>query len=249
MKSIERHKLKENEFARSVAHAREALETRKRDITVIASVIVLLLFGVGAYVWWSQSRDAKANDMLAAALTIYEAPVVAAADLPKPAPGSPLPIQPPGTYPSEKEKLDAALPKLMEAAEKYPSRDAGLVARYTAASALASLGRYAEAEQRYQEVADKAGGSIYARTARLGVADVQVAQGKYDSAINIYTEMSRDPNSQIPVDGVLMQLGRAYTRAGKKEEAAGAFNRVINDFPQSLFTADARRELELVKKS
>ena len=172
-----------------------------------------------------------------------------AADLPKPAPGSPPPLQPAGTFPSEKEKLDTALPKLMEAADTYPSTDAGLVARYTAASVLAGLGRYAEAEQRYQEVADKAGRSIYARTARLGVADVQVAQGKYDSAINIYTEMSRDPNSQIPVDGVLMQLGRAYTRAGKKEEAAGAFNRVINDFPQSLFTADARRELELVKKS
>ena len=249
MKSIERHKLKENEFARSVAHAREALETRKRDITVIATVIVVLLLGVGGYVWWSKSRDAKANDMLATALTVYEAPVVTAADLPKPAPGSPPPLQPPGTFPSEKEKLDAALPKLMEAADKYPSTDAGLVARYTAASALAGLGRYAEAEQRYQEVAEKAGRSIYARTARLGVADVQVAQGKYDSAINIYTEMSRDPNSQIPVDGVLMQLGRAYTRAGKKEEAAGAFNRVINDFPQSLFTADARRELELVKKS
>jgi len=180
---------------------------------------------------------------------VYEAPVVTEADLPKPAPGSPLPIQPAGTFPSEQAKLDAALPKLMETADKYPSTDAGLAARYTAASALASLGRYAEAEQRYQEVADKAGRSIYGRTARLGVADVQVAQGKYDNAITIYTEISRDPNAQIPVDGVLMQLGRAYTRAGKKDEAAGAFNRVINDFPESLFTADARRELELVKKS
>ena len=249
MKSIERHKLKENEFARSVAQAREALETRKRDITVIATVIVVLLVGVGGYVWWTQSRDSKANDMLAAALAVYEAPVVTEADLPKPAPGSPLPIQPAGTFPSEKAKLDAALPKLLETAEQFPSTDAGMVARFTAASVLAGLGRYTEAEQRYQEVADKAGRSIYGRSAKLGVADVQVAQGKYDSAIAIYTEISRDPNSQIPVDGVLMQLGRAYTRAGKKEEAAGAFNRVITDFPQSLFTADARRELELVKKS
>jgi len=249
MKSIERHKLKENEFARSVAQAREMLETRKRDITVVGAVIVVLLVLVAGYVWWTQFRDSKANDMLAAALAVYEAPVVTEADLPKPAPGSPLPIQPAGTFPSEQAKLDAALPKLMETADKYPSTDAGLAARYTAASALASLGRYAEAEQRYQEVADKAGRSIYGRTARLGVADVQVAQGKYDNAITIYTEISRDPNAQIPVDGVLMQLGRAYTRAGKKDEAAGAFNRVINDFPESLFTADARRELELVKKS
>ena len=75
-----------------------------------------------------------------------------------------------------------------------------------------------------------------------------MAQGKYDNAISIYTELSRDPNSQIPVDGVLMQLGRTYTRAGRKEEAAGAYNRIISEFPQSIYGADARRELETVKK-
>ena len=111
------------------------------------------------------------------------------------------------------------------------------------------MGRYPEAEQRYQEVFDKAGNSIYRRTARLGLADVQVAQGKYDNAINIYTEMSRETNSLIPIDSVLMQLGRAYARAGRKEEAAGAFNRIVNEFPESFYTADARRELDLVKKS
>ena len=249
MKSTERHKLKENEFAKSVAQARVALGERKRDITVISVVIAVLLVGVAAYLLWTQSRDAKANAMLADALAIYEAPVVTESELPKPAPGSPLPTQPVGTYPSEKTKFDAALPKLLETAQRYPSTEAGITARYTAASILATLGRHQEAEQHFQEIADKAGTSIYGRTAKLGVADAQVAQGKYDAAINIYTEMSRDPNSQIPVDSVLMQLGRAYARAGRKEEAAGAFNRVINDFPQSLYNADARRELETVKKA
>ena len=249
MKSTERHKLKENDFARSVAQARVTLEQRKRDITIVTAAIVALLLGVGAYVVWAQSRDAKANAMLADALAIYEAPVVTESQLPKPAPGSPLPTQPVGTYPSEKAKLEVALPKLLETAERYPSTDAGIAARYTAASILATLGRYQEAEQRFQEIADKAGSSIYGRTAKLGVADAQVAQGEYDNAITIYTEMSRDPNSQLPVDGVLMQLGRAYARAGRREEAAGAFNRVITDFPQSLYTADAKRELETVKKA
>jgi len=246
MKSTERHKLKENDFATTVAHARGALETRKRDIGVMALVIIVLLAAVGGYLVWKQSRDAAANEMLAVALAIYEAPVV---PIPAPAPGSPMPVQQPGTYPTEQAKLDLALPKLMEAADRYPNSGAGIAARYTAASILSRLGRYAEAEQRYQEVVNKGGNSIYMRTARMGLADTQVAQGKYDNAINLYTEMSRDPNSQIPVDSVLMQLGRAYTRAGRNEEAAGAFNRVINDFPQSLYTADARRELETVKKT
>jgi TolA-binding protein len=246
MKSTERHKLKENEFARQVAQARHAIENRKRDITAMVIVVVVLLAAVAGYLVWKQSRDAKANEMLAVALAIHEAPVV---PLPEAKPGSPIPVQQPGTYLTEQAKLDAALPKFMEAAEQYPGAEAGIAARYHAASILAGLGRAAEAEQRFQEVVDKAGSSIWGRTARLGLADAQVAQGKYDNAINVYTEISRDPNSHIPVDSVLMQLGKAYARAGRNEEAAGAFNRIINDYPQSLYTADARRQLGTVKKS
>ena len=127
-------------------------------------------------------------------------------------------------------------------------RDAGITARYHAAGTLASLGRYPEAEQRYQEVVDKAGNRVYGRTARLGLADVQVLQGKYDNAIKIYQEAATDTKSQLPLDGVLMQLGRAYLKAGKKNEAAHAFTRVVEEFPQSAYAADARREMEEAKK-
>jgi TolA-binding protein len=97
-------------------------------------------------------------------------------------------------------------------------------------------------------VADRAGDTIYARTARLGMAESQVAQGKFDSAIAIYSELSRDTNSTLPLDGVLMKLGRAYARAGKKEEAIRSFTRVVDEFPQSAYAADARREMEETKK-
>jgi hypothetical protein len=53
----------------------------------------------------------------------------------------------------------------------------------------------------------------------------------------------------LPVDGVLMQLGRACALAGRKEDAARAFTRVTEEFPQSMYFADAKRELEGVRKS
>jgi TolA-binding protein len=246
MKSIERHKLKENEFARTVAHARDVVEKRQRDITMAVVAVVVILLALGGYTWWRQSRAAQANASLANALAVYEAPVIPPA---APAPGSPAPVPQPGTFQTEQAKLEAALPKFMETADGYASTDAGVTARYHAAGILAALGRYGEAEQRYQEVVDKAGDGIYGKTAKLGVAETQVAQGKYDSAIQLYTELSRDTNSQIPVDGVLMQLARAYARAGKKDEAVRTFTRVVDEFPRSLYAADARRELEELKKS
>jgi TolA-binding protein len=246
MKREERHKLKQNEFARTVEQARDMFEARRRDITWGILVVVALLASVGGYVWWSQSRAGKATELLATALAIYQAPVVPPA---APAPGSPAPVQQPGTYLTERAKLEAALPRFLDAADRYPNSAAGIAARYHAAGILASLGRYSEAEQRYQEVVSKAGASIYARTARLGLADAQLAQNKYDSAIAIYTEVSRDASSQMPVDGVLMQLGRACARAGRKEEAVRAFTRVTTEFPQSLYAPEARRELEEARKS
>lgn len=244
MKSQERHKLKENEFARTVGHARDVLATRQRDITWAVAAVVVLLAIVGGYVWWRQSTASRGTELLATALAVYESPVVPAA---APAPGSLPPVQQPGTYLTEQAKLEAALPKFIEAADKYPSTPAGITARYHAASILAGLGRYSEAEQRFQEVVAKAGTSLYGRTGRLGLAEAQVAQKKYDNAITIYTEMSRDTSSQMPVDGVLMQLGRACALAGRKEEAVRAFTRVTVEFPTSLYAADAKRELEDVK--
>ena len=246
MKSTERHKLKENEFARSVARARDVMETNKNDIARLAVAAVVIVAIVAGYSWWRQSRNAKAGAALAQGLAIYEAPVMVP-EAPKP--GSPMPIQQPGTFQSEQAKLEAALPKLLDAANQYPNSDAGIAARYYAAAVLSALGRYAEAEQRFQEVANKAGSKLYGRTARLGMAEAQVAQRKFDPAITIYREMSSDTKADLPADGVLMALGRACAQAGRKDEAARAFTRVVDEFPRSPYVADARRELEEVKKT
>jgi TolA-binding protein len=245
VKATERHKLKENEFARTVANLKRGFEDRGRDLGLVAIAIVIALVAVGGYTWWRQARNDKANTLLAEALAVYEAPVVPAVE---PTAGSPVPVEQPGTYKTEQAKLEASLPKFIETAERYPSTTAGITARYHAAGVLAQLGRYTEAEQRYQAIVDDGGRTIYARTARLGLADAQLAQGKFDPAIAIYRELSTASNPELPVDGVLMQLGRAYLRAGKKEDAARAFNRVVEEFPDSLYVADARRELEAAKK-
>jgi TolA-binding protein len=244
MKRIERHKLKENEFARTVAQARDVMETRGSQIAKVVLGLLVLALAVVAFNWWRGQREAGANESLASALATYEMPVVPPAP---PAPGSPPPLPQPGTFQSEQERLNASLPKFLETANAHPDTAAGVTARFHAASILAALGKPAEAEQRYQEVIDKAGSSIYSRTARLGLAEAQVAQGKYDSAIAIYTELSRDASSTLPLDSVLLHLGRAYAKAGKKEEAVRSFTRVVDEFPQSAYAADARRELEETK--
>lgn len=247
MKSTERHKLKENEFAHTVARTREMVDQRRTEVATIAIAVIAVAVVVGGYFFWRTSRDGKSEAMLASALAVAEAPVYTP---PPPAPGSPPPVQPPGTFRTERERLDAALPKLQAAADAYPNSDAGITARFHLAAALAELGRFAEAEQRYSEVIDKSGSrSIYRQTAKMGIGEAQLAQGKGDAAMTTFRELSTDTNSQLPVDGVLMQLGRAAIAAGKSDEATRAFTRVVDEFPQSLYVSEAREKIATLKKA
>ena len=247
MKSTERHRLKENDFALTVARTREMVDQRRKEVATIAIAVIAVSVIVGGYFAWRASRDSKSEALLAAALTVAEAPVYTP---PPPAPGSPPPVQPPGTFRTDRERLEAAVPKLQAAADAYPDSEAGITARFHLAAALAEQGRFAEAEQRYTEVLQKAGGrSIYRQTAKMGVGEAQLAQGKGDAAMATFKELSTDSNTQLPVDGVLMQLGRAAIAAGKSDEATRAFTRVVDEFPQSLYASEAREKIATLKKA
>jgi TolA-binding protein len=246
VKSTERHKLKQNEFERTVAQARDVVAERQQEITTAIVAVVAVLVLAGGYFGYRASRNSKATALLASALAVAEAPVIPP---PPPAPGSAPPIQQPGTYRTDRERAEAALPKLQTAADAYPNTDAGVTARFRLAATLAELGRHGEAEQRYQEVVEKTSSrDIYHYTAQLGVGEARMAQGKAADAMTTFQSLATDSNSQLPVDGVLMQLGRAALVAGKKDDASRAFNRVVEEFPQSLYVTEAKEKLAELRK-
>ncbi|HEX7796295.1 MAG TPA: tetratricopeptide repeat protein, partial [Vicinamibacterales bacterium] len=85
--------------------------------------------------------------------------------------------------------------------------------------------------------------------ARLGLAEAQAQTGQYEQAINTFKELAQRKDGEVPVDGVLMRLGRVYMDAGKKSDAEQTFNRLVEEFPDSPFSGDARRELDQLKKT
>jgi TolA-binding protein len=131
----------------------------------------------------------------------------------------------------------------MAVAEAYPVADAGIMARYRAASALVAIGKPADGIQRYREVVEK-GRGVYQVMARLGIADAQLAGGQFDLAIASYKEAAALNSDDAPADGILMQLARAYRLAGKADEAKKTFKRVADEYPQSPYAPVAKRELE-----
>ncbi len=238
MKRTERHHLKENELQTLARDARERFEAKRRETTAIIGIVAVVGAIAVGYLAWRERVQTKAAILLAEATAVKDAR-----------------IGPPGTpeqglrFINERERAQAALTKFKTAADAYPSTDAGLYARYQEAATWMALANPAQAAATYQLVVDKAGDRLYGQMARLGLAEAQAVQGQYDPAINTYKELAQRKEGPLPIDGILLQLGRAYLGAGKRNEAQQTFNRLVQEFPDSPFTGDARRELDNLKKT
>ncbi len=241
MKRTERQHLKENELRAFALQARETIEARRRETTAIVAAVVIVGAAVLGYLGWREHVQTKAHALLAQAMATQDARVG-----PPPAPGSPSG----GLYfPTERERAQSALTKFKIAADAYPTTDAGIYARYQQAATAMSLGDPKGAITAYQEVIDKAGDGFYGQMAKLGLAEAQARAGQYDQAINAFKDMAQRKDGPLPIDGILMQLGRTYEQAGKKSDAQQTFNRLVEEYPDSPFTADARKEIDALKKS
>jgi tetratricopeptide (TPR) repeat protein len=241
MKRNERHHLKENELAQLAWRTRDAIDKRQREVGAVAIAVILVSLAAIAYFAWQSRVEGRAGALLADAMIVSEARVG-----PPPAPGAPASGP---SFPTEREKYEATAAKFKAVADQYPSSDAGLFARYREGATQMALGNTKEAAAAYQQVIDGAGNGLYGQMARLGLAETQARAGEYDSAINTYKGLADSTDGPLPVDGILMQLGRTYRDAGKATEAHQTFNRVVEEFPESPFSGDARRELESLKKS
>jgi tetratricopeptide (TPR) repeat protein len=237
MKRAERRHLKENELQRFAWQVRDLLVSRKRESRAVVAVLaVMLVVGVG-YVAWRARVESRADALLAEALVVQEARV------------SPPGSATSGSYPTERARLQAAVTKFKAAADRHPSTDAGVFARYQEAAGQMALGNPAAAAAAYQAVMRLAGDGILGQMARLGLAEAHARTGQYDQAISAFKELAQRKDGPLPIDGILMQLGRTYRDAGKSADARQTFNRIVEEYPESPFLPEARRELEALKKT
>ena len=236
MKSIERHRLKENELSHVLGDATVKLNENRRAIGLILGIAVLVLAaGVGYWVWKTQTEN-RAHALLGEAMVIIDAPVE------EPKPGA----KPAATgYPTVRARSEAALVKLTEIFDRYPSTKPGITARYYAGAILASLGRPGEAATRYQEVIDRAGqDDFYGRMAHLGVVEANTQAKQFDKALSAAQALvNQTADDSIPRDALLMELGRVQVAAGKKTEAKQTLDKVIADFPDSAYIEEAKELL------
>lgn len=240
MKRTERQHLKENELAHLAITARESLEQRGGQIGKIAIAVAVVLVAVIGFTVYQNRTASRAGQLLGEAMAIQDARVGA-----PDAPGTPSTGP---SFPNEREKTQAMLTKFKAVADQFPGTDEGTFARYREAGAQMALGNAKDAAAAYEKVMAAGADGIYGQMAKLGLAEAQARSGEFDKAIETFKALSANKDGSLPVDGLLMQLGRLYRDAGKATDAEQTFNRLVQEFPDSQFVSDARRELDEIKK-
>ena len=235
MKAKERHQLKQNEFAETARRTVDTVKQNQKQIVTGVVVGVLVVGAIGGFLMFRNSRSNEAGAKLGTAMAIAQSTISPASTLP----GA---TQPPGTYPSETARSEAALKAYQEVIAAYPGTPAAISATYESAGELLDLGRPAEAEKLFAEVA-ATNSELYSAVARMGVAQSKVAIGQYDDAVKLLTELSANRDGTLPIDGVLIQLAQAYAKSGKTTDARASYQRIVDEFSDSSYAFEARQQL------
>lgn len=182
-------------------------------IYAIAAVLALAVLA-GLYSMWSGRKADEARRALGKAIEIAEAPVS-----PSPLPGATAP-----SFTTEKERAEKAAQEFQAVADKYgePYRD---LARYFAATNLLSVDPARGASE--LEAISKSGNNEVAARAKFALAQAREAEGKYDAAAALYSDLAKEKPEEITPDTINLRLAAVYDKQGKKDEAADILFRMV----------------------
>ncbi|HXE91770.1 MAG TPA: tetratricopeptide repeat protein [Terriglobales bacterium] len=234
MPGYTRHQLKQDKFAEAAAETLHWTVVHRKTIVTasgIAGVVLAAVLGGWLYL---RHQDGKASEELGAAVRTLTAPLGA------PDPNAPG-IQ---TFPTAKERAQAAQKKFREIAEKYRFTKTAEIAHYLAGVTAGELGDVATAEQELAKVAGSRNKDL-APLAKLAMAAMYHGQGRDADAIKIYKELIDHPTPAVPKTLVQLELAALYEES-QPAEAVRLYQQIKIEDPNGPAGQIASSRLELV---
>jgi predicted negative regulator of RcsB-dependent stress response len=83
---------------------------------------------------------------------------------------------------------------------------------------------------------------------KLMEADLLISSMKQEEALELLNQLLNDPVSEIAKDFILLKMARVQARTEQTETAVANLNKIIDEYPQSAYTFDARNLLNELKE-
>jgi len=232
-----KRQIREDEFKTWVEHAIEWLRAHSDQVRVGLLVAVVaggILLGLSTF---RSQRMSSSEEAFASALETFHTPVESELTEESERPGT--------VFRTSEEKFKKAAAAFDGVARQWPSLAAGRRASYYAALCRVELGDLASARTVFADLAARRDEApLEAALARMALADVDQRGGHIEKAIDAYRQMADDSTLPLPRDYALMRLAATLEDARRGQEAGASYRRVVEEFPQSVYAAAARRRME-----
>jgi tetratricopeptide (TPR) repeat protein len=228
MARITRKELKRNELVETFGKTVDYVSHHRRgavEAAAAAGAVLLIAAGFFLFRGW---RERQAGQELSAALEILETPIA----------GEPAAASAPRTFPTAAEREREAMNHLKRASAK-----GGTSAGRAAQVILAAHGDKAAQSPEALSKAARDEQAEVAVAAEIDAARLLAAQGKTTEAIDRLKRAIESPKSAAPKDALLYVLAETYEKAGSSTDARATYQRLVNDYPNSPYRADARTKL------
>ncbi|MDQ1347600.1 MAG: hypothetical protein QG573_972 [Acidobacteriota bacterium] len=234
MDSVTREDLKRNELEEALGKGIHYAEDHKRMlIWGVGGVVGVALLVAGIFLWIGGRKDG-ANELLGKALLVDGAEVVATG-------ANPADVVRP-TFASESARRARAKELFAELDDRYGSTATGRVAKLYLAQIAIAENDSEKAKQLWRAFLDAEPSGALSATARVNLYKLDREQGRGTELIGELQKMIEQADKPLPADVILYQLALTYEALGKSDDAKASWRRIVDEYPQSPYTADAQRE-------
>ena len=230
---ISRKELKQDKIKETIEHGAEAVISHGQFTGIVVTVVLAVALGYGGWRFYIDRQTVEASSALDTAMKAYQGHIGPAHDPAEP--NEPV-------YPDEQGRLQDALKKFTAAADQYPKTNPGKLARYYSALCLEDLERHNQALEELKKIG---GGSDKELTAmsQYQMAVIYSRTGKPDDAAKIFRALADKPSVIVPRPLALLELA-GVLRQSKPQEAAGIYQQIKKEFPDTSLADQADRGLD-----
>lgn len=236
MKKELKQQIKRDEFVSGIEHAASWASSHRSEVRIGLGVAAVVAAAAAALVYVQGNRAREAETAFRDAVTIYQAPLTAEIQTGADKPSGQV-------FATAEEKYKTAAAAFDGVERRFGTLAVAERARYYAALCRVELGQYPEAEKALRAIASRRDNTrLEPALARLALADLLRRQGQVDKAVEEYRAIAGDGGLPVPRDFALMSLAGTLEDAKRMAEAGAAYKRLTEEFPASVYAAEARRK-------
>lgn len=230
---ISRKELKQDKIHDAIEHGAEAVFSHTTVLAAAILAVVIVALGYAGWRFYSDRKTVQATAALDGAMKAYSARI---GTTPDPSdPGEPF-------YLTEAARAEDAVQKFSVVAQKYPSTNPGRLATYYTALCYEDLERHNQALEELKKISSAKDKEL-AAMAQYQMGVIYERTGKLADAAKVFRNLAEHSSVFVPRPLALLELAEVL-RQSNPQEAAGVYEQLKKEFPNTAVSDEADRGLE-----